>query len=187
MLDSPSDEGWRPIEGWPYEVSDKGQVRRSEGGKGCQPGYILKTYPVETKSPTNGGSYQKVALWRNGSRTQFFVHHLVAEAFIGSRPEGYETNHKNGIKDDNRPENLEWVTSKENTEHARSLGRQVVGEKVCTSKLTRPDVREIRRRYRGDERVQAGGVTQRELAEEFGVGRRTISDIVNHKSWRHVE
>src|SRR5205823_1039103 len=116
--------------------------------------------------------YHRVMLHINGLRQRVLVHHLVATTFIGPRLPGMQINHKNGIKTDNRPQNLEWVTSKDNNIHALVTGlrRGPFGEKAPNSKLTQSEIVEIRR---------LGPTTlQRELAERFGVTSSHISNIL---------
>lgn len=64
----------------------------------------------------NHKGYSKITLY-NGRFKNHFVHRLVMETFVGKVPEGLEINHKNGVKNDNRLENLEYLTPEENREH----------------------------------------------------------------------
>lgn len=67
--------------------------------------------------PTLGkNGYYYVSLVRNNEKKKYYVHRLVLETFIGSKPD-MEANHKNGICTDNRLLNLEWVTGKGNMQH----------------------------------------------------------------------
>lgn len=93
-----------------YSVSNQGRVRNNDSGH-----ILSKSYTV------NG--YEKISLHvSNNRRWTVMVHRLVAKAFIANPENKPEVNHKNGIHDDNRVENLEWVTGAENREHARRIG-----------------------------------------------------------------
>ena len=135
------------------------------------------------KPISHSGGYLVVGLWRDGKRKQKYVHRLVAIAFLGPPPSPkHEVNHKNGDKTDNRVENLEWATHSENGLHThRVLGHEAPrGEGVGTSKLTRRQVRQIRKLY------ATGKHTQRELGRMFGVTREEIWRIVHRVTWQHV-
>ena len=112
---------WKTIEGYPsYEVSDKGQVRslyRNHSTNGSIINIVRILKPVVGK-----GGYLQVGLSNEGERRYYKIHRLVLEAFVVSCPERKECNHKNGIKSDNRPENLEWATKSENQLHAYQTG-----------------------------------------------------------------
>ena len=111
----------------------------------------------------------------------FQAHRLVLEVFVGPCPPGMQVRHLNGIKTDNRLENLIWGTHEENCQDNRDLGAYHKGERHHRAKLTEADVRDIRRRY------AAGGVTLDELAAEFGVGMANIYMITSRRSWKHVD
>ena len=91
-----------------YEACSNGQIRR------CVPG--VNTYPGRLRklqlNPTNG--YLQVSLYYNGQESRCWVHRLIAVAFLGPCPDGFQVNHKNGNRTDNRIENLEYVTPQEN-------------------------------------------------------------------------
>ena len=88
-----------------------------------QTGRIVKLVPVKTSN-----SYLQVMLYNNKKGKFVYVHRLVAEAFIPNPENKPQINHKNGIKTDNRVENLEWVSCKENIRHAFDvLKHKVIG------------------------------------------------------------
>ena len=109
-------ERWKPVNGYEgiYEVSNHGRVRsvdrtvtRSDGQVHRYKGNILRT-------PLNQRGYQVVNLCIQGKSKVHSVHSLVAEAFIGTRSECMEVCHNDGIKTNNRVDNLRYGTSSEN-------------------------------------------------------------------------
>jgi hypothetical protein len=107
---------WAAIEGYEgiYAVSDTGEVMSMNYKKSKLPG--IMTQRIRRR-------YLSVYLCKSGHKERnFCVHTLVARAFIGPRPHGMTINHKNGIKTDNRAENLEYCTPSENSKHAFKLG-----------------------------------------------------------------
>ena len=111
-------EIWKSIEGYEgkYEISSLGRVRSLFDKNGKKRILILK--PRISK---NG--YLYLNLWQNSKGRAKKIHRMVAETFIPN-PENKETvNHKNCVKTDNRVENLEWTTWKENSQHAALNGR----------------------------------------------------------------
>lgn len=109
-------ENWRPIKGFEdkYEVSDKGNVR-SLSYRNTDTTNVLT--PVADRK-----GYLMVGLCRNCKMKWEKVHRLVASAFIPNPKEKPQVNHINGNKADNRSENLEWVTARENLIHAYKSG-----------------------------------------------------------------
>jgi hypothetical protein len=105
-------EEWRSIVGWEgiYSVSNLGRIRRDRGGQRIKAGRILKP------SLTHSG-YLRVALF-NPYVATCYIHTAVAISFIGSKPQGFEINHKDCIKTNNRPSNLEYISHAHNMKHA---------------------------------------------------------------------
>ena len=99
-------EEWKEIKGFPgYEVSNHGRVRSFK-----KTGFLRMLKPYDT-----GKGYMQVCLYRNGAATQRAIHHLVWNAF-GDRPRTnkLEIDHKDENKLNNRIDNLQLLTSREN-------------------------------------------------------------------------
>lgn len=95
-------------DGWPYEVSNLGDVRNADG----------KT----RRAHINAFGYARLQLAREGTKQNVFVHRLVAEAFVENPDAKPEVNHRDGDKLNNAAANLEWVTRGENVRHAHDAG-----------------------------------------------------------------
>lgn len=106
-------EYWKPIPGYEeYEVSNLGRVRSLKFGKMK----ILKQYEV------NG--YLRVSLYKDRKQKWFFVHRLVAMAFIPNTDKLPMINHKDECKTNNIPENLEWCDASYNNSYGTLPERQ---------------------------------------------------------------
>lgn len=103
------------------------------------------------------------------------IHRLVAEAFLSNYSEELQVNHINGIKSDNRLENLEMVTQSENMLHSFRLKLTPSGSRHYSAKLSEKDVAYIRQ--------NRGYFTQNQLAGIFGVSQHAIWDIIHYKTW----
>lgn len=123
----------------------------------------------------NGGAGQVKAL----------AHRVVWVHFNGPIPEGMEINHKNGIKNDNRPENLEIATPKQNVRHRFDVLHHLplVGEQSGVSRLTAAGVREIRAEWDPGR----PWVSTEALARRLGVSRSTVLLAAQGKTWKHIE
>lgn len=124
-------EEWRPVvldgQEWPYEVSDCGRVRRTAPGSNRTfAGRLRKPHPTRK-------GYLRVDLWKDGRRKSVDVHKLVAEAFLMVTPPGFEINHEDGDKANNRSWNLTFVTSRGNKQHAVRKGLHRGSRKVLSS------------------------------------------------------
>ncbi len=112
---------WKPVKDYEgiYEVSSDGRVRSLDRFDSI--GRHRKG--IERKQFIVGDGYLQVRLNKDGVTTGKTVHRLVASAFCENADEKPEVNHINCDKLDNRVENLEWVTTKENANHWRDLKR----------------------------------------------------------------
>ena len=129
---------------------------------------------ILTNTKTNDG-YLKVGIVCNGIYKDVRVHRMVAETFIDNPNDKPHVNHINGNKLDNRTENLEWCTAKENISHSYENNLQPIQVNTYKGKLTNWQRKEIVTRYNSEE------ISKRRLALEYGVSHTTISAIVNNK------
>ncbi len=175
------EEVWRavPIDGLKdhYEVSTLGRVRRSAGGKGTRAGRIIN--PGIT-----GGGYCLVDLCTGGVEKYFYLHRLVAVAFIANPRGKPQVNHLSADKTDNSVMNLDWATRKENAAHAVGMGLIVHGERHHSAKLTSGQVAQIRNEMEGEKGHKRADKV-RELAARYGVTRSTIRQVASGRTWKH--
>lgn len=157
------DEIWKPIAGTDYEASSEGRIRK-----------VL----VMKLTPTQFG-YLKVQLHKRGqqarTRRTWFVHRLIAQAFLGECPDGLMVNHKDGCKTNNHLENLEYVTRAENAAHASQTGLYLTGESHPAAKLSNEEARELRRLW------ETGKYTARQLAKKFGISPANAHKVAKGK------
>lgn len=175
-------ETWLPIAGYGdcYSVSNLGLVKRTS------PRNIKRSLvrsrakpfaPSGCRAFINKGYFQ-VRIGPTGHQKTVGVHILVARAFVPN-PDGLpQVNHRDCNKQNNLPENLEWVTHQGNVAHAKENGlmRPAQGEKHPNAKLTNAGILKIR----ADARLQ------RLIAEEYGVTQTCISAIKRGLTWSHV-
>lgn len=173
-------EEFRDIEGYEglYQVSNLGRVKSLSRIKTNI--YGIK-YPIKErilKHVTHTEGYLSVALCINGKPTTKLVHRLVGQAFLLKDIEKAFINHKNGIKIDNRLDNLEWCTTKENNQHSHDLNLSKKGVDHPNSKLLEKDIFEIRNKLKH--------LSQTEVSEIYGVSQTLISKIKRNKIWKHL-
>lgn len=146
------------------------QVVRSGEWRIDAEGRIWTRSGTRAERRTRAG-YLLVRKMIHGRRVVGCAHRLVQQFVHGDIQPGAVVNHKNGIKDDNRPENLEVVSYSDNSKHAHAMGlRDQRGLRNPSGKLSDEQVREIRRR-------RAGGEPLASIAPDFGVDFRYVSRL----------
>ena len=110
----------------------------------------------------------------------FSVHRLVAQTFIPNPLNKPFVNHINGIKTDNRIENLEWCTQSENCKHSFRIGTQCnKGERHPNAKITLAQSKEIK------ELIKEGNLYQTEIAKKYNISPHLVCKIKKGKLWNY--
>jgi len=169
-------EKWKSIPGYEglYKCSNLGIIKSLK--RKCKGGNNIRTVPEKylTYRTTDSG-YLRVALTKNRITKDFFVHRIIAMAFLRNPENKPFVNHKNGIKKDNRPTKLEWCTQSENEIHAHKYGlKNFKGENHPLSKLSNSDVCKIREMIKNK-------IKNRNIAHLFKVSESHISNIKSNK------
>ena len=164
-----AEERWRDVPGYEgrYIVSDHGNMWS-----------VLAWKPLRHHLDRHGRP--SVKLSRNYHRRATYVSSLVLEAFTGPRPDGKECSHLDGDPLNNHISNLVWETREENMARKLEHGTLPWGERQWMSKLTKSDVRGVRRRL-------ARGESYTSIGRKYGVNYQTIRDIRLGKTWRHLK
>ncbi len=177
------DEIWKDVTGYEgyYQVSNLGRARSCDRTiyDGRWGDRLRKGKPVSANLGKRG--YVYVPLCKLGKSSTMLLHRLVAKAFIGDCPDGYEVNHIDGDRCNNAVSNLEYVTPSQNMRHAYDTGlaKPMCGEMNATALLTNEKVLEIRR-------LSAQGLKDAAIAPMFGISRVTVYDIRTRKTWKHI-
>lgn len=188
MMDN-EEEIWKPVLGYEgqYEISDMGRLR-----------YVPKTvmryrkdtsrsHEVRIKGKTtigtvSGHGYAHTKLWKDGESRPVKMHRLVAIAFVPNPYNLPQVNHKDGVKTNNKAENLEWCDNSYNQKHANAHGlTNRKGERQNTCKIKEADVLEIREFYSKNPTA-----FRKIYAEKLNITATTVCNIINRKIWKHI-
>ena len=178
-IDDLEKEIWKPVKGYEgiYEVSNfsrvKALIRKTRTWQ------IHKESIASVNSKTRG--YVKFGGHKNNIKEHLLMHRVIAEAWIPNPNNFPDVNHINAIRDDNRIENLEWVTHSMNMKHAYKIGnKNQKGEKNNSAKINQTIANNIRIYYNAFPHL-----SQKEVGKVFGLSREHIKDIINYKTWNY--
>lgn len=157
-------ETWKDIPNYEglYMISSIGRVKRLLKGTGRKRDFM---------TPTSSGLYPCLDLCKDGIVKRHTIHRLLATVFIPNPENKPQVNHLNGLKHDNRLENLEWCTQKENSYHAIEIGLHPISPgKVMTGE-----------RIEMVFSLKKQGFSQMKIADKLNVNQSVVSRVINKK------
>lgn len=164
-------------------------IKKIPGFEGYYIDHNSKIYTKDflvRKQSLNKDGYLYITISQNGVNRHLTAHRAVALAFVPNpNPEILtDVNHKNGIRTDNRPINLEWCTRQYNVVHGfKTNGRTVKGRPGSSnalSKLTEVQVKDIKN-------LLGAGTPYITIQTDYGVSYSTVYRIANNLGWQHVK
>lgn len=172
-------EIWKDIPGYEgyYQVSNCGRVRSLDREvPGCYGTSQIKRGKILKHDVVRSG-YHHIRLCKLGIKEGWYVHRLVALAFIGPRRDGMHCAHNDGRPDNNCVENLRYCTPSENNADKLRHGTHQAGEFHGRAILNEGQVREIRDAAKRGVRIAT-------LARRYGIGWQTANHIIKGTTWR---
>lgn len=160
---------WKPIKGYEtqYQINEYG--------------LIINRYGHELSPHHDKDGYLRVDLYKDNHRKKFGVHQLVALNFVSGQFPGAVVNHKDENKWNNHYSNLEWITSKQNTNYGLGIRRRSITQGKRVAQMTR------------DGTIIATFLTSSEAEKATGVKRNHISMAATGKvktakgfRWKYV-
>lgn len=180
-------EIWKPVVGYKdgfydglYEISNFGKFKMLPRTLNCQKGVRVTKEKIVFGS--NSWGYRTVVMKKDRIRLQIGVHILVANAFIPNPENKYSVNHIDGVRSNNKVENLEWATQLEQVHHAikTGLARYIKGEERSNSIVNENIVKLMRKEYSENRTSYA------KIGKKYGLARSTVGHIIRKQKWKHV-
>ena len=176
-------EEWKSLKGIVecgdyYEISNLGRLRSVDREVIAKNGTVRRFKGIIRKTKKNNRDYIMASLSLNDKDKTVLIHRMVALAFLPNIDNLPEVNHIDGDKNNNRVDNLEWMTSKENQTHARNNGLSIQnGENSVNAKLTNEQANEIRSLWNNE------GVSRIELSKKFNVSISVVARILRNEAY----
>lgn len=164
-------ESWLPVVGYEglYQVSNRGRVRSL---------HPRHARPKMMRTRLGEDGYRRLSLCRDGTKRTALLHCVVAEAFLGPRPDGLEVGHKDGVGANCAAANLAYVTSSENKHQTFRHGRKPIGSAHHGAILDEERVLRIKIALLENRPAR--------VARDFRINISTLYSIIRGKTWRHV-
>jgi len=172
---------WKDVVGYEgsYRVSSDGKIRSLDRKVKTKFGY--KTLSGKILSLDSTGKYLIARLSKDNVKTGYLVHNIVAEAFLGPKPKGKETRHKDSNSTNNSYTNLSYSSHTRNEKDKILAGTLLFGEDASPAKLSSDQVRRIRlKKAKLD-------ISDAELAAKYNVSRTTIGYIVKDDTFSYYK
>lgn len=174
------EEIWKRIPNYSkYEASNLGRIKTFNWkGSGKE--------KVMTPAHDASGYLRTVLIRDDGKYTTVKVHRIICQTFLDNPEDKPCVNHIDGIRDNNKLENLEWCTRSENMKHAFKIGnKSQKGERNTCATLTDEQVLEIRANYEYG-KTGKKGKTKQQIADEYNTTFSVIKRIVQNRTWKHL-
>lgn len=179
-LDEKTEIVWEDVVGYEglYKVSNNGLIKNVPRVYKMKDGRNRTIKGQYMAFMTDKDGYKRLGLRKNGTQKKFYVHRLVAMAFIPNPEEKPQVNHIDGVKDNNFYKNLEWCTNKENRAHAAKNGlvADQWGVKNPNVKITKKDVLTIRKLRKENKKIK-------DIATIIGTSESNIKNVVYGYTW----
>lgn len=179
-MDSVAEE-WRAVVRWEgfYEVSNLGRVRSLEREVFRKDGGIRRMQGKVRATPIGNHGYHTITLSANGRRECTLLQIVVAEAWIGERPDGFHVDHDDFNRSNNRPSNLKYLSPQDNVKRTSDAGRTPFGVNHYAAILSENQIKEAFR-------LLDSGLSKRDAAAQAGIPAYQLRNVFYGKSWKHL-